>query len=393
VGGRGGVGAGRVVTVGVSVGAGVLVGAGVAARAGGVGAAAGGVGAATRPGGVEGPGVPVGAGAGGAAAGVAGAAGAAAGPGVAARAGAVESPGVAGGVGAAPGAGLVAAGADAGRAAPAAAGIVAAAAAGVAAAGVGAAGIVAAAARAAGAGIVAVAAAGVGAAGVAAASGAAGAVGRGGLAGRGAASSLALGAAWPGPVCAPARPRAKIANIARPSIDGGRSTIAMSATPAAIRPIWSRATSGCVASRPLKRTSTLTLCPSSRNLRAARTRTCRSWSSVRGRIRTSLTSDTCWFFFASRARLSDSNLNLPRSAIRQTGGSAVAATSIRSSPASSARRMASSIGMTPICWPSASRTRTSGTRIWRLVRGPVGVGGRATNGGRGIGVLLPDGLH
>jgi hypothetical protein len=164
--------------------------------------------------------------------------------------------------------------------------------------------------------------------------------------------------------------------------------MAISATPAAIREIWSRATSGCVASRPRKRTSTFTLCPSSKNRRAARTRTCKSWSSVRGRSRTSLTSEICWFFLASRARLSDSNLNLPRSAMRHTGGSAVAATSIRSSPASSARRIASSVGITPICWPSASRTRTSGARIWRLVRGPVGVGGRATNGGRGIGVLL-----
>ena len=43
---------------------------------------------------------------------------------------------------------------------------------------------------------------------------------------------------WAGPDWATwARPRARIANIARPSSDGARSTIAMSATPAAIRPI------------------------------------------------------------------------------------------------------------------------------------------------------------
>lgn len=55
------------------------------------------------------------------------------------------------------------------------------------------------------------------------------------------------------------RPRARMANMERPSSDGDRSTIAMSATPAAMREICSRATSGCVASLPRKRTSTLTL--------------------------------------------------------------------------------------------------------------------------------------
>jgi len=120
-----------------------------------------------------------------------------------------------------------------------------------------------------------------------------------------------------------------------------------------------------------------------------RTRTCRSCSSVRGRKLTSLTSETCWFFLASRLRLSCSNLNLPRSALRQTGGSAVAATSIRSSPASSARRSASSIGTTPTCWACSSMMRTCEVRIWRFVRGPVGTGGRVSNGRRGMGVLLP----
>src|SRR5262252_64635 len=60
--------------------------------------------------------------------------------------------------------------------------------------------------------------------------------------------------------------------------------------------ICARATSGCVDSRPRKRTTRRTLWPSSRKRRAARARTCRSCSSVRGRRRSSFSSEVCSLF-------------------------------------------------------------------------------------------------
>jgi hypothetical protein len=62
-----------------------------------------------------------------------------------------------------------------------------------------------------------------------------------------------------------------------------------------------------------------------------------------------------------------SNLNLPKSMMRQTGGSAFGWISTRSIPASSAICKASSRSTTPTFSPSASIKRTRGTRIsWFL---------------------------
>src|ERR1043165_4488321 len=54
--------------------------------------------------------------------------------------------------------------------------------------------------------------------------------------------------------------------------------------------------------------------------------------------------------------------------MRQTGGSALGATSTKSKPCSRARRTASRVSMTPNCSPSSPMTRTSGTRILSLMR-------------------------
>jgi hypothetical protein len=70
------------------------------------------------------------------------------------------------------------------------------------------------------------------------------------------------------------------------------------------------------------------------------------------------------------------DFSLPMSAIRQTGGSAVATTSTTSRPASSARWIASSSSSTPTCCPCCLMRRTFGAPIWRLIRGPVGTVGR-----------------
>src|SRR6266568_9544268 len=54
--------------------------------------------------------------------------------------------------------------------------------------------------------------------------------------------------------------------------------------------------------------------------------------------------------------------------MRQTGGTAVGATSTRSSPFSWARLSAWDVGMTPSCCPSSSMTRTSRILIISLIR-------------------------
>ena len=61
-------------------------------------------------------------------------------------------------------------------------------------------------------------------------------------------------------------------------------------------------------------------------------------------------------------------LKLAESIMRQTGGSAVAATSTRSKPFSRASRTASRVSITPSCSPSSPMTRTCGTRILSLMR-------------------------
>ena len=69
------------------------------------------------------------------------------------------------------------------------------------------------------------------------------------------------------------------------------------------------------------------------------------------------------FFF-----LDSSYWYLPKSQIRQTGGRAFGEISTRSNPARLARASALSVFMTPTCWPSASTTRTSRTRMRSLTR-------------------------
>jgi hypothetical protein len=56
---------------------------------------------------------------------------------------------------------------------------------------------------------------------------------------------------------------------------------------------------------------------------------------------------SCWYWY------------FPKSMIRQTGGTALSATSIKSSPLSTVNRTASSNGTTPIFSPLAPMSRTS----------------------------------
>src|SRR5688500_1918394 len=76
--------------------------------------------------------------------------------------------------------------------------------------------------------------------------------------------------------------------------------------------------------------------------------------------------------------------------MRQTGGSAVAATSTKSSPCERASWTASRVFMMPSCSPSAAMTRTCGTRILSLMRvaGGLRLSGRCPRP-RNEGILTP----
>ena len=93
----------------------------------------------------------------------------------------------------------------------------------------------------------------------------------------------------------------------------------------------------------------------------------KSCSSVFGRTLISLTWMTVCFFLASCSRLLVMYLNFPKSMIRQTGGTAIGATSTRSRSWALARWSASDVFTTPNCSPSGPTSRTSGTWICSLI--------------------------
>src|SRR5574337_1324409 len=113
---------------------------------------------------------------------------------------------------------------------------------------------------------------------------------------------------------------------------------------------------------------TLTFFPSSSQRRASRTLNPAWWSVVLGRSWISLTSMIFCALRASFSFLVFSYRNLPKSRIRQTGGSAVGLTSTKSFSASRARRSASWRDITPIFSLFGPMTRTSGARISWLMR-------------------------
>src|ERR671919_993656 len=154
----------------------------------------------------------------------------------------------------------------------------------------------------------------------------------------------------------------------RPSIRGLLSATAMSETASTMR--WSifQPSSVCAISRPLKRTVTLALCPSSRNRRTCLSLKSKSCRSVLGPIFTSFTEIVVCFLRASLSRRACVYLYLPKSMMRQTGGLASGATSTRSRSCPRAVSSACWVAMIPSCSPSALTTRTSRTRIPSLIR-------------------------
>src|SRR5256886_696977 len=154
----------------------------------------------------------------------------------------------------------------------------------------------------------------------------------------------------------------------RPSIRGLLSTVAMSCTASTIFCSIFQPSSVWAISRPLKRTVTFALWPSSRNRRTCFTLKSKSCLSVLGPIFTSLTWIVVCFLRASLRRRACVYLYLPKSMIRQTGGWASGATSTRSNSRWRAVSSACWIGMIPSCSPSALTTRTSRTRIPSLIR-------------------------
>src|SRR6266446_5320072 len=154
----------------------------------------------------------------------------------------------------------------------------------------------------------------------------------------------------------------------RPSIRGWFSMTAMSCMPSTILLSIFQPSSVCAISRPLKRTVTLALLPSSRKRRTCLALKSKSWVSVLGPSLTSFTWMIVCFLRASFCRRACMYLNLPKSMIRQTGGCASAATSTRSMSRWRARSSACWIGRIPSCSPSALTTRTSLTRMPSLIR-------------------------
>src|SRR3546814_1362318 len=94
-----------------------------------------------------------------------------------------------------------------------------------------------------------------------------------------------------------------------------------------------------------------------------------------GRILISLISCFFWLLRAIFAFFWASYLNLPTSRNLHTGGSALGDTSTRSSPTSAACSIASRVYITPRFSPSSSITRTLGTVMNSLKRGPLVGGG------------------
>src|SRR5712692_10548664 len=154
----------------------------------------------------------------------------------------------------------------------------------------------------------------------------------------------------------------------RPSMRGLLSATAMSDTASTIFCSIFQPSSVWAISRPLKRTVTLALWPSSRNRRTCFNLKSKSCRSVLGPIFTSLTMIVVCFLRASFSRRACVYLYLPKSMMRQTGGLASGATSTRSSSWVRAVSSAVWMGMMPSCSPSALTTRTSRTRIPSLIR-------------------------
>src|SRR3989454_7851433 len=154
----------------------------------------------------------------------------------------------------------------------------------------------------------------------------------------------------------------------RPSILGLLSVMAMSCVASTILLSIFQPSSVCAISRPLKRTVTLALCPSSRKRRTCLSLKSKSCFSVFGPILTSLTRIVVCFLRASFSRRACVYLYLPKSMMRHTGGCASGATSTRSSSCCRAVSSACWMGMTPSCAPSAPTPRPSRTRISSLIR-------------------------
>src|SRR5438552_11399013 len=154
----------------------------------------------------------------------------------------------------------------------------------------------------------------------------------------------------------------------RPSILGLLSVTAISCVASTILLSIFQPSSVCAISRPLKRTVTLALCPSSMKRRTCLSLKSKSCFSVFGPILTSLTRIVVCFLRASFSRRACVYLYLPKSMMRHTGGCASGATSTRSNSCCRAASSACWMGMTPSCAPSAPTTRTSRTRIPSLMR-------------------------
>src|SRR5256884_4586243 len=154
----------------------------------------------------------------------------------------------------------------------------------------------------------------------------------------------------------------------RPSSRGLFSVLAMSCVASTILLSIFQPSSVWAISRPLKRTVTLALWPSSRKRRTCFSLKSKSCRSVFGPILTSFTWIVVCFLRASFCRRACVYLYLPKSMMRHTGGWASGATSTRSSSCCRAVSSACWMGMTPSCAPSAPTTRTSRTRIPSLIR-------------------------
>ena len=135
-------------------------------------------------------------------------------------------------------------------------------------------------------------------------------------------------------------------------------------------------------SRPLKRTVTFALLPSSRKRRTCLALKSKSCVSVFGPSFTSFTWMIVCFLRASFCRRACMYLYLPKSMIRHTGGTASAATSTRSISRCRASSSACAMGRIPSCSPSALTTRTSRTRMPSLIRMSLDCMGVAPSCGR-----------
>ena len=190
-------------------------------------------------------------------------------------------------------------------------------------------------------------------------------VGRAVERGPGRAGAVAAGVAAAGP---PLRSGASTMIMLRPSSFGAASILAIEPTCSAT---WSRSflpNSGWLISRPRNMIVILTLWPSPRNLVTWRVLVSKSPTPILGRYFISLMLLLVALRRDSLARWASSNLNLPKSMIRHTGGLALGATSTRSKSSWRAMASASGSGLIPSCTPSGSTRRTSLARIRSLIR-------------------------